>query len=111
MGGQVIHDSAQWRNLWDEHASIYSRQPPLPSVDFSEEIVIAYFAGEKQHSGHRVEIDSVEVQSSADFKAHTMVVKVRAHGSARLSADVMTQPHHIVRVPKVGFTKATFEIL
>ena len=110
VGGQIIQDFTEWKNLWDEHASILSRQPQIPSVDFSEEMVIAYFAGEKQQSGHRVEIDSVEVQASLDLGDHTLVIKVRGHASARLSSDVMTQPYHIVRVPKVRFARATFEI-
>ena len=110
-GGQIIQNFPEWKVLWDAHASILSRPPQIPSVDFSQEMVIAYFAGEKQQSGHRVEIDSVEVQASADLGDHTLVIRVREHTSARLSSDVMTQPHHIVRVPKVRFTRATFEIL
>lgn len=111
VGGQIIQNFTEWKALWDEHASILSRQPDIPSVDFSEEIAIAYFAGEKQQSGHRVEIDSVEVQASSDLRDHTLVIKVRGQASARLSSDVITQPYHIVRVPKVLFARATFEVL
>lgn len=111
VGGQIIQNFPEWKDLWGEHASILSRQPQIPSVDFSQEMVIAYFAGEKQQGGHRVEIDSVEVQTSSGLGDHTLVIKVRGHASAGLSSDVMTQPYHIVRVPKVRFASATFEIL
>lgn len=111
VGGQIIQNFPEWKDLWDEHASILSRQPQIPSVDFSEEMAIAYFAGEKRQSGHRVEIDSVEVQASSDPRDHILVIKVRGYASGRLSSDVMTQPYHIVRIPKVQFARATFEIL
>lgn len=111
VGGQIIQDFTEWKNLWDEHASILSRQPQIPSVDFSEEMAIAYFAGEKRQSGHRVEIDSVETQAFSDPRDHILVIKVREYASGRLSSDVMTQPYHIVRIPKVQFARVTFEIL
>lgn len=111
VGGLVVQAITEWEELWKEHTSILSQQPPLPSIDFAKEMVIAYFAGEKRQGGHRAEIDSVEVQVPADPRDQKLVIRVSAQAPERLSTDVMAQPYHIVRVPRVPFVRATFEIL
>lgn len=106
-GGQVIDDFVEWAALWDEHTAILSRRPPIPDVDFEKETVIAYFVGEKPSSGYGVEITAIELQG--DPKNQELVVTIKEYTPARLSSDVITQPYHIVRVPKVRFSKVIFE--
>lgn len=107
IGEQVIDNFVEWAALWDEHTAILSRRPPIPDVDFEKETVIAYFVREKPSSGYGVEITAIELQG--DPKNQELVVTIKEYTPARLSSDVITQPYHIVRVPKVRFSKVIFE--
>lgn len=91
----VIRDYEGWQTLWEEHVvGQLSKSPFPPPVDFSQEMVIAFFLGEKPTAGYEVEI--VEIAQLEGRLVVRVQVKSPPPGVALL--QVLTQPFHIVRL-------------
>jgi len=95
-GGRIVRDPVAWEALWAEHVAGRVPAPPLPPVDFSREMVLAYFLGEKPTSGYAVEIREIAV-SEGRVLVH-VAVTTPPPGAPVL--QVLTQPFHIVRAPR-----------
>jgi hypothetical protein len=94
-GRQVaIRTMAEWQALWKDH----SPAEKMPAVDFSSRMVVGLFLGSKPSTGYQVEI--VAVQSEGD----TLIVNYLERQPARgmLSAQILTEPFHLVAVPRHG---------
>jgi len=92
----TVSDEKEWEALWKKHTSIQSPPPPLPAVDFSTEMVVGLFAGDKTTGGYDVEISKVELKDLDLLIFY--VEKNPAPGGMAIQA--VTQPFHIVKVPK-----------
>lgn len=92
----VIRDGAAWASLWAEHVAGRTPPPQLPAVDFSREMVLGYFWGEKPTSGYGVEI--TEVVQTAQGLLVRVEVSFPRPGAPVL--QVLTQPYHLVRLPR-----------
>jgi len=68
--------------------------PPLPSVNFQNEIVAVVFLGDQNTGGHSVEVKSVVE------KPHAIIVKYRRTYSDRNSYFTMAfeQPYHVIKM-------------
>ena len=53
------HNQADFQKLWDD-AYAGRTEPPLPTVDFTKNTVVAYFLGEMKHGGFVLRIDRAE---------------------------------------------------
>jgi len=99
----VIRDSAAWHALWSSHAGPSSQAPP---VDFTTDMVVAAFAGERPTPGHRIEIVGARRESSS------LAVTVNEVQPPRgmIAAQMIVTPFHIVTLPRyegeVRFTDA-----
>ena len=92
----VIRDGAAWAALWAEHTRGQHPAPAVPPLDFTQEMVVGYFWGEKPTAGYRVELTEVVAE------AGRLVVRVEV-GPPPPGApvvQVLTQPHHLVRLPR-----------
>lgn len=107
----VIENEEQWADLWEKHISNIEPSPPLPKVDFTREMVIAVFSGEKPTSGYPVEIVSVETKPSKIIDHGLLIVKIRQRqpGKGEIVMDVMSQPQHIIKIPKMKADGVIFE--
>ena len=92
----VIRDVETWQALWAEHVAGRVPAPPLPPVDFAREMVLAFFLGEKPTSGYTATI--TEVLQLQDKLRVKVAVETPPPGSFLL--QVLTQPFHIVRLPR-----------
>ena len=90
----VARSQTEWETLWQKHVSSQSSPPSLPAVDFSNEIVVAIFLGEKPTGGHGVEI--IGVDSSDGAVTVSFAEKGPRPGDMQIQA--FTQPFHIVRI-------------
>jgi len=92
----VVRDPAAWAALWAEHIAGRVSAPPLPVIDFAREMVIAFFLGEKPTSGYSVEIK--EILEEGD----KLIVKVEVAVPPpwAMPLQVLTQPFHIVKMPR-----------
>ncbi|MFM8330647.1 MAG: protease complex subunit PrcB family protein [Candidatus Methylumidiphilus sp.] len=52
----AIRDDAALRALWLAHRGGLSPAPPLPKVDFSKDMLIVAFAGQKSTGGYRLNV-------------------------------------------------------
>jgi len=88
----TAHTAEEWSTLWRQHAP----NRPMPTVDFSREMVVGIFAGSRSTAGYSIEIVSAEVLQG------TLVVRYRetSPGRAAVTAQVITTPYHLVAVPK-----------
>lgn len=48
----VIKDEAAWRRLWAEHTAARDPAPDLPQIDFTRQMLVAVFAGERPGGCH-----------------------------------------------------------
>ncbi len=92
----AVRDMATWAALWAEHVAGQEPRPAVPAVDFVRDMVIGFFWGEKPTSGYEVEIAEIVLRSDR------MIVRVEASvpGTGAMVPQVLTQPHHIVRLSR-----------
>ena len=103
----VARNQTEWSALWKRHASIEPNPPPLPAIDFSKEIVVAVFLGEKPTGGHDVEIVSTE-RSDGTLLISFVEKSPRPGG---MVTQAFTQPFHIVRVAAQSAARVNFRRL
>lgn len=88
----VIYDDKSFSTLWNEVASGIIPPPPIPEVDFENEMVIAVSPGPLPTGGYDVEI--VEIFDLGD-KLEVIVVFEEPNPDDFVT-EAITQPHHIV---------------
>ncbi|MFP9100133.1 protease complex subunit PrcB family protein [Flavobacterium sp. RHBU_24] len=95
-GNLVINADADWQALLTQMAAVN----PLPEgfnadVDFSQFTVIAAFDPIRPNGGHFIDVVSVATTGAA------VTVDVNSSGPEGGNATtVMTQPYHIIKIPK-----------
>jgi hypothetical protein len=92
----VIRDRGAWEELWTEHVMGQQQVASLPNVDFTSQMVLAVFLGEKPSSGYAV---SVVNATEVDGKL-VVDVRVAVPPTGMSELDVLTRPFHMVMVPR-----------
>lgn len=87
----VVRSNAEWTALWKDHGS----SQPVPTVDFSKEMVAAVFLGSRPTGGFSVEI----VGTRAEGDALVIEYAERRPGRGDIVSQVLTSPFHIVKLP------------
>jgi hypothetical protein len=96
-GGVLLVDNdAEWTQLWNLHQGAIPTVPP-PTVNFSQEVVVAAFGGNFSTGGYTFAIRRLGL-SVATLDVATIV---HAPGANCLVIFVLTQPYHFIRVPRV----------
>lgn len=103
----VIRNDAEWRALWQRHTSLQSTPPPLPAIDFKNELVIAIFLGEKPTGGYAVEITSAERSDGV----LTITYDEKSPRPGGMTIQALTQPFDIIRLAVTGINKVAFRRL
>jgi hypothetical protein len=90
----VIRDEAAWAAVWQRIHQGTAAPPPLPSADFTREMLVVVALGQRSSGGHSILLESAEVAGDA------MVVRVRtiAPGTGCGTTMALTQPVDIGRV-------------
>ncbi len=99
-GAQIfrIETQAEWDDFWSRHQGNVIPPPPAPSVDFSQEMVIAAVDKTEPSGGYRFEITGIE-----EIEGRLVVrVSKTIPGPDCIVTAVITQPFHLVRVAKSG---------
>ena len=100
----VVQSVSDWKGLWQNHTAPQQEAPPPPGIDFGREIVIGVFLGSRPTGGYVAEIVSIvkdNGMTTVTFKESTP-----PHGS--MVTQSLTQPFHLVRVPKKGIQTVRF---
>jgi len=87
----VVRSNAEWTALWKDHGS----SQPVPTVDFSKEMVAAVFLGSRPTGGFSVEI----VGTRAEGDALVIEYAERRPGRGDIVSQVLTSPFQIVKLP------------
>ena len=99
-GGELqifkIETQAEWDDFWSNHQGNVIPPPPAPSVDFSQEMVIAVVDQQRPSGGFQLEITEIEEVEGG------LVVRVnkQSPGADCIVTLALTQPFHVVRVAK-----------
>jgi PrcB C-terminal len=88
----TVRSAAEWTALWKQNGA----SSPLPSVDFSREMVVGVFLGTRPTAGYGVEIVRAVGNSSTLVVDYVETVP----SPNALTAQVLTAPYHLAAVPK-----------
>eukprot|EP00435_Cladocopium_sp_Y103_P036427 s1937_g9.t1 len=94
---KVIESKADLADLWTRHFSRQSSPDPLPEINFEEEVVVCVFAGVQGSGGYSISVKSIE-----DTDERKIGVEFICPGARTITICAMTQPHHIIRMPKTS---------
>lgn len=91
----VIRDAAAWKEMWSR---IWTTQPapPLPNVDFNQEMVIVAALGTRSSGGYSIAIESAYREGGS---LH-IVIRTEAPGSGCMATMALTAPVDVARVPR-----------
>ena len=92
----TVRTQDAWESLWKKHTSIQSPPSPLPGVDFTTEMVVGIFAGEKTTGGYDVELTRAELKDSTLYVYY--VEKNPASGGMAIQA--LTQPFNLAKLAR-----------
>ena len=101
----VIRDVQGWRAFWNQAHSTVMPQPPVPSVDFTRNVVVAAAMGTRSSGGYSIGIEQVY----ADGDHLHVVVAERSPGANCITTQALTAPVAAVRVPRVGASVSFIE--
>src|SRR5262249_62379029 len=89
--------------LGPRHMRAKSAPPPLPSVDFSRDMVVALFMGERPTGGYAIEVTRIE-RTAQGLSVH---YRTSRPAPSATQMQALTQPFPLVTVPRVD-DPATF---
>lgn len=92
----VVRDSATWATTWTMVLGSHSPKPPLPSVDFSREMIVVASMGTRSSGGYTVGIDSVFVARDTVF----FRVRETSPGPRCGTTAALTSPVGLARVER-----------
>lgn len=91
---KVITSYTDLQKLWTQWQSASGSQvPPMPSIDFHRDIVIAVFDGAQGAGGYSVKITDVSERGGQ----YVVRIEQTKPGPRCATAAVLTYPHHIIR--------------
>ena len=103
----VIREQSEWKDFWQRHASIKANQPPPPTINFGDQIVVAVFLGDKSTGGYEIAIISAERSNGV----LTVSFSEKEPRPGAITTQAFTQPFHIVRVAIPRAEKVVFRRL
>jgi hypothetical protein len=107
----VFQHTDKWQTFWEKAMAPYSsRLAKVPPVDFTKDMVVGVFMGERGRPNYEIEIRSIQIASKPDVGK---VLEVRYREITKMQGVFIPpfaiQPFHLKRVPRyegqVVFTK------
>ena len=90
----AIRDVVTWENLWLDLYSGHIPIPEVPTVNFTSELLIAVFQGERSSSGYLTNITRI-TRTIAYYKVYVDEIHP---GEDCVLLPVMTYPYHIIKI-------------
>lgn len=91
----VVRDTSTWRTTWQRINQPFIPQPPLPTIDFSREMVVLAGLGTEPSGGYELRIE----RATRDTIGIDVQLRRTAPGAGCPVIAAMTQPIDLVRVP------------
>ncbi|WP_151638981.1 protease complex subunit PrcB family protein [Noviherbaspirillum aerium] len=92
----TVRDQRTWSRLWAEHKANRHHPYPLPRIDFSEEMVVGIFTGERPNGCHAVRIQRVYRKDGSVVVEYSE----RIPSGPRICNYAVTHPSHLVAIPR-----------
>ena len=92
----VVRSEQEFATAWAAIFSNTSPQPPVPSVDFTQEMVIVALSGSKPTGGYCIAVE----HAAGDRRSVTLTVRSGGPAANNAILPVITNPYDIVRVPR-----------
>lgn len=107
----VIDNQEDWEYIWQQHTEGTEPPPAIPQVDFTNNQVIAVFAGEKPSGGYSVGILTVKIRDSQGENLPSLIIKIKYNRpqTEDLVTDELTQPYHIIKIPQIAVGGVVFQ--
>jgi hypothetical protein len=93
----VVRSQNDWAALWSRHMGTQAAPPPPPSVDFSRDMVVALFLGERPTGGYAIEVTRIE-RTGAGLAIRYRTTRPDPAG---MQTQALTQPFHLIKLPRV----------
>ena len=92
----VIRDAAAWNDLWQRIYAGQTPTPPLPAVDFTQEMVVAAAMGGRPTGGY----DIVLTEATQNSNGIVIAVRASSPGAHCFVTQAFTQPVDVARLAK-----------
>jgi hypothetical protein len=90
-----IHNQADLAALWAQMYAKLSSPPAVPQVDWTKQMVIAFFMGDQKHGGYRIRI----TKAAEDLGSFNVDVTVTIPGQNCNFPHDDSQPYIVVALP------------
>ncbi|MBL0350279.1 MAG: protease complex subunit PrcB family protein [Elusimicrobia bacterium] len=94
----VVRDAAAWKTLWAEHAALRVPPPPPPAVDFSREMIVGVFLGQKPSGGFEAGLADTREEKGGLTVSYREVTP----DPDQSQITVLTAPYHLRVVPRTA---------
>lgn len=84
----AVRDMATWQQVWAQATSTQAEPPPLPQVDFSQEMVLVAAAGQ-MHPGDQIRVDSAGVRAGVFVAVVRTITACRPFPAAAYPLDIV----------------------
>ncbi|MDH4349753.1 MAG: hypothetical protein OEW80_02850 [Gemmatimonadota bacterium] len=84
----AVRDMATWQQVWAQATSTQGEPPPLPQVDFSQEMVLVAAAGQ-MHPGDQIRVDSAGVRTGVFVAVVRTITACRPFPAAAYPLDIV----------------------
>ncbi|MFW5859759.1 MAG: protease complex subunit PrcB family protein [Planctomycetota bacterium] len=91
----VLRDKQEFATFWAQHTD--TDEQPMPTVDFTTELVIAAIDQQRTSGGYAVAVDTI---TEHDGTITGISVTTRHPGPRTMTTSVMTRPFHIIAYPR-----------
>ncbi|HLW74072.1 MAG TPA: hypothetical protein VKT74_03300 [Gammaproteobacteria bacterium] len=104
QAAREVHDQAAFKELWDKTFADDSHPPKMPDVDFTKQVVVAYFLGEMKHGGFTLRVDRAEPakDTPGTYDVDFLVISPGSN-CTRMTNDI-THAYLFAMVPAAGQT-------
>ena len=89
----VIRDASAWQDLWKQTKSNSFPQPAVPEIDFSKEMVLGAYLGQRRRGGYGIEISKVQERGNC----LEVYIKESTPKPGMMTTMALTQPYHLVK--------------
>jgi hypothetical protein len=97
----LVRTEAEMRQLWQQHAP----NRPMPTIDFSREMVVGVFMGSRPNAGFSTAIISATAANGALIVRYSETKP----SAGVVTAQILTFPYHLVAIPKAEVKDVKFE--
>lgn len=92
----VIRNPEKWKNLWSQIHSNREPMPATPTIDFSNQMIIGYFLGQRTSGGYSVSIENV----SETGEKIVVAISQTSPGPGSIVSQALTSPYAIQVIPR-----------